>query len=176
MSKIDQYLEAKRKKLQQFQPIEINAEILRQNIKELQQAGHRDREKPANKGDVVLKRLKQRLASIEIRAHRMAEGRELVSGVMDAVLKTGIHTTEGHRMLQRLKTFLDTVDQESKEWNRREIDILKWRWPMSTWQQRRRMLRRSGRSLFGQYMVHKPLRFMCKGLFGMLLRLTKKVR
>ena len=157
---MEKLLESVKARSEQFTTIEIQAEVLRQQIQDLERKGIHNRATPQTQDEKLLKALKTRLATLQGEAELASQGRTVLgeqSKLLLAFRKHGDFPAFTGDMMDTTRKWIDGLENQQNKRHQRQIDRLKQHWPRADWGRRLTMLGSLGRRTTRRYVIDKPI-------------------
>ncbi|KAL6716539.1 hypothetical protein ACLMJK_006106 [Lecanora helva] len=182
----EKIVDSARAKSEQFTAIEIDAEIVRQQIDELEQQLHKHPEfgrTPAALGPAVLgrglriKALKRRLAELEEGAELNSQSRALLRRwlkIVDNAQKAQYDSSEIEEFLEQWRDLLDATENERRRQHQIEMKNLNLSWAFNGFNGKIKILRWLSKNMTRRLLVEKPIHFAQRTITGVLLKKIKK--
>ena len=151
--KMEEWMKQREEKVQRFTHSEIQAEILRQRIQELEsqclEIHSQDSDDFHFKQNVEkLERLKDQLATLQQPASLASEGRAHMERVFEIARKgmqTGIVPPDSEDVLNNCQNWLDSMEAERRKRRVHELGLFRQGWRNADWDTRVGMMRWLGR-------------------------------
>ena len=156
--KMEEWLKHREKQVQRFTHPELKAELLRQQIRELESQPL----DPNSRHDIlVLEMLKQRLAAVQQPASLASEGRAHMERAFEIARKglaTGIVPPDSEDILRDCQKWLETIERERRRGRAHELGLFRKGWRGADWGTRMGMARWLGRWT-ARHVVGRRLRY-----------------
>jgi len=158
---MEKLLNALKAKAEQFTPSEIEAEILRQRLRELEQSSKQNPKEPQRFDEISL--LKLRLAEVEELAEYNSQGRTLARKYWKMMDEWGEtrefsprNPDEFNEMIEKYRQWLEKGEVRRTDYDLRQMNWIRRYWPRSDWSVRGFMIKRAGKHFAKRYMLEKP--------------------
>ena len=154
MSKLEEWLASKEARLHQFTPAEIEAEQLRQDIRELEKRSL----DPSRKDEIFdnaakVQELKAKLGVVQEYAELTSHGREVGKDMMELAKRAFAAGEVPHNSQETINKYLrhvSAIEQKEKEQRQRDREWLKQAWINTSWEGRMALVRWYGKATFYQ--------------------------
>ena len=159
---MEKILESMKARSEQFTNLEVQVEIIRQQIQDLEKKVPHNQATPRNQNErleMQVKALKTRLATIQKRAELAGQGRTVFGQQLKTLLdlrKTGEFPAGTGDTMKTTQKWAEGMENEHRERCQRQMDRLKQNWPRADWKYRVAMLGWLGRNITGRYVLIKP--------------------
>ena len=174
---MEKMIELMRAKSEQFTSVELQAEILRQQIQELEKEDGHDHEIPESQRATHLKALKHELAYLQQPAELNHQGRVLMSKywkMMSDMQRSESLPSDADKVLQEFSQWVEAMENRRNQEYRFQIQHFNRHWPHASWTTRKQDLGWIGKSTLRRYAFDKPRYYVGRALVGWLWRAIKK--
>ena len=144
-----EWIRQREEQVRRFTPTEIKAEIIRQNLQEMESLCLHAASPRYNPDSFLegIERLKRRLAMVQQPVARITEGRMHMGKIFELArraLATGGIPPDSVDILKNCQTWLDTLEEERRRRRRVELWVFRQDWKTVGWDTRVGMLRGLG--------------------------------
>lgn len=134
---------------QQFTPLELKAEILRQRFQELREKGLEVGNDPRNRANMQkLDSLERSLAAIEKHAQLHTQGRVLMGKYLDMLegyLESRDIPPKADEIMGDYRKWMEAMEDDRRKRYLRNLSVFRQTWPLANWAHRGRMINWLGR-------------------------------
>ena len=157
MGKLEEWLASKEARLHRFSPAEIEAEQLRQEIRELEKRSL----DPGKKDEIFdnvrkIQKLKARLGAVQEYADLTSHGREVGKNMAELAkhtFRTGEMPYNSQELINKYLKHLSIIEQKEKDQRQREREWLKRAWLDTSWTGRMTLVQWYGKATLYQTFI-----------------------
>ena len=175
---MEKMIEAIRARAQQFTHSEIQAEVLRQRIQELEQKGLTDSNDPQTLSDLQeLRSLRHRLQFFREHAEQDSQNRSLMgefTKMLEKVQESGDIPQNSESVLKELRKRMDEVEFQRRIRYVRELERPKIFWSSASWAGRAGIIHRLASSSIKRIAIEKPRHHLGRLALGGALKMARK--